>query len=1108
MSVRELIVASAGSGKTFRISSRIIELLASGAEPGTIFASTFTRKAAGEILERVLLRIGRGAADDDGAARLAGELDAAVVGDARGGGGEAPDSAAFWRSVLRRTVRELHRLDIGTLDAFFGRSLGSFAFDVGLPPGWGVADEPTLERVRSDALDGVLGTPDRAALLEVLRALHAGDVRRSVHATLARDADALLRVEEALVPEAPTAEAPGWEAMRRGVEPRPADLAARCAAVADRIRAVPIPQKKSGGPNSRWQSAIQKAARTVETRAWDDYLGGGLWPKVRDVEPGEAPTYYRQPFPDGLPDLLEAGAELARLDLGAELAARGEAMGRLAARYREAWHARVLATGRLRFEDVTRLLAVGDPSRTWGRDRDELMYRFDGATEHVLLDEYQDTSLLQWEALRPAVDAVASGREPGRATVVVADPKQSIYGWRGAAPVVVDAVRDTYALPEEPLITSWRSSQGVLDVVNAVFEGVHAAEMLQQDPVDAGVAARWGLDFQPHAEAPGSRGFPKPGYVALEVGPEKRGQANQHPEMCRRVAERIAEIVERHPGRSIGVLTRTNRTVARMIHELGELGVAASEEGGSAITDSPAVVSVLALLRMVDHPGHGLARYHAGRTPVGPAVGFVRAVGLDPGGDEAAAVAVADALRTRLLRDGYGRVLRDLYRRLRADCDARDHVRMRQLVELGHAWDAQAGGSLRTDDFVRQARATRAESPGSEPVRVMTIHGSKGLEFDVVVLPELHTSLFGRGDARPLAYRPDAYGRATHAFPPIRADLASLFDDVPRLREAREQARASVVRDGLGSLYVAMTRTRYALHMFVPADGDRASSARSPARLLREQLVEGGMATPAEEGATLFAHGDPDWHASAPASEAESTVARPATPDTIPLADAPRTRMLERLTPSSEEGASEEGASDEDTVNLNFRLGVEGGEGRTYGSLVHAVLEQVGWVNADDPAAALPGEREALEAARRDVPGVDAARVRALLPRLVDQLTAPALLDALRRPTLPEGLRAEVRTEVPFLVRDGDHLVEGIIDRLMLCRDREGEVVRAEILDWKTDAVPSGDPAALDEKVRSYAPQLRRYAWAVERLYGVPLERVSARLLFLATGAVRDVPLR
>jgi len=1113
MSVRELIVASAGSGKTFRISSRIIELLASGAEPRSIFASTFTRKAAGEILDRVLLRIGRGAVDDAAAAALAAELDAELIGGASADPNGSPDRAAFWREVLERTLRDLHRLDIGTLDAFFGRALGSFAFDVGLPPGWGIADEPTLERTRSDALDGVLGTPDRAALVQVLRALHAGDVRRSVHAALARDADALLRVDESLVPEAPSADAPGWQAMRRGVEPRPADLNARCDQLAARIRQVPVPEKKSGGPNSRWLTALTQAAERVEQRDWEEYLKSGLYPKVRETDVGEEPLYYRQPFPAGLADLLDAGAALARLDLGEELAARAEAMGRLAARYREAWQAGLLATGRLRFDDVTRLLAVGDVDRPWARERAELMYRFDGSTEHVLLDEYQDTSLLQWEALRPAIEEVAGGGRAGSAAVVVADPKQSIYGWRGAAPVVVDAVRERWKLPEEPLFESWRSSQRVLDVVNTVFTDVHTADVIQKDAVDAAVSATWGRDFQPHQEASGSAGFPKPGYVALEVGPEKRGRKNAHPEMCQYAAERIAELVAAHPGRSIGVLTRTNKTVARMMHELAELGVAASEEGGSVITDSAAVVSVLALLRMVDHPDHGLARYHAGRTAVGPAAGFDRAVGLDRDADRAAAITVAHDLRRRLLQEGYGITLRDLYGRVAAQCGARDHVRMRQLVELGYRWDAQ-GATLRTDDFVKLARATRAESPGEEPVRVMTIHGSKGLEFDLVVLPELHGSLFGRGDSNPVAYRPQEYERATHAFPPVRSSLAALFDDVPGLREAREQSRAGVVRDGLGGLYVAMTRARYALHMLVPADGDKPSGARSPARLLRERLVPEGMSTPAEEGTTLIALGDADWHASAAPPERAAPAASVAIPP-ITLHAAPRSRMLERLTPSSEEGASDEGG-----VDLRFRLGVEGGEGRAYGSLVHAVLEEVIWLTDGDPATALPSEARIEELARREAPELPDAQVRTLRSRLIEQLSAAPLRAALTPPTDGSGAAAragpgagagasavEVLVEVPFLMRDDDHLVEGVIDRLVLHRAPDGTVERADVLDWKTDAVRSDDAAALSAKVDYYAPQLHRYAHAVERLYGVAPERITARLAFLAAGEVSEVPL-
>src|SRR5690606_22163370 len=150
---RELVLASAGTGKTFRISSRIIGLLAAGEAPDAIFASTFTRAAAGEILDRVLQRLARAALDSQAAAELSAH---ASLGD----GPHRPFTPEDWLGLLARVTRDLHRLNISTLDAFFVRTASTFADEIGLPPGWGIADRAVADGVLAEALDDLLARSD------------------------------------------------------------------------------------------------------------------------------------------------------------------------------------------------------------------------------------------------------------------------------------------------------------------------------------------------------------------------------------------------------------------------------------------------------------------------------------------------------------------------------------------------------------------------------------------------------------------------------------------------------------------------------------------------------------------------------------------------------------------------------------------------------------------------------------------------------------------------------------------------------------------------------------------------------------------------------------
>ena len=163
-----IIRASAGSGKTYQLSSRFIALLAAGQTPDSILATTFTRKAAGEIFDRVLWRLAEAVADD----RKRAELGKSI--------GDASLSAARVRSLLVETLSGLHRLRIGTLDSFFMKLAGSFALELGLPPGWRIGDEAEDRELREEAVEAILGTDRSEELLTLFHLLTKGEARRGI----------------------------------------------------------------------------------------------------------------------------------------------------------------------------------------------------------------------------------------------------------------------------------------------------------------------------------------------------------------------------------------------------------------------------------------------------------------------------------------------------------------------------------------------------------------------------------------------------------------------------------------------------------------------------------------------------------------------------------------------------------------------------------------------------------------------------------------------------------------------------------------------------------------------------------------------------------------
>lgn len=1060
---RDLILASAGSGKTFRISSDIIALLARDEAPDEVFASTFTRKAAGEILDRVLVRLAR-AALDAGEARELGV-------HARMDPGTC--TRAFWGDVLDRSVRRLHRMNIGTLDSFFLRTVTSFAHELGMPTVWGIADQPTAKRLRSLALQDVLQRTDRAVLIELIRGIMPRPATRSLHDALLRKVDALVKVHYVLDPMTDG----HWSAFDALADSSdPATLEAERLRIAELLAQQEAPTTKTGRPRKTWVKALNELVVALRAGDWRAFVDSTLVERARSGD-----SYDSQPIPLELGRLVDQAWVIAQGGVALQLRRRSHALGDFAVRYTAALEKRRAELGAYDFDDVTRVLGGPDPLG----GREDMYYRLDARAKHLLLDEFQDTSIPQWEALRPLADELLSGHLGERAAVIVADPKQSIYGWRGGTPDLVRQMGDTYELGRGELTKSWRSSRVVLDFVNDLYAriGDDAAwgdgSKPEDDARHAAVARDWLREFTPHTPAKELAG-----HVVVRVGPRDDGSGEARPKLSAYAARQVAELHARMPDFTIGVLTRTNAAVARMMLNLKAEGVHASEEGGNPLTDAASVTAVLALLRLCDNPGNMVGRYHVAQTPIGAVIGYTDHA------DEAATLALSAEWRRRLLEDGYGATIAALAKEIEPACDARERRRLGQLVEL--AFRYEDGATLRPSDFVHFVRNERVEDPVAANVRVMTVHQAKGLEFDIVVLPELDAPLVRGTYQEVIAYRPRPGARVTRAFPYVNVGLRALFPDLPELQAANDQLLHNELRDGLSILYVALTRARHALHVIVkPGQGKGRSGARVMLRTLapeHDEFVEGDV---------VIERGDPEWQEvertrraadTPPPAEAEGAGDVPTMERAHITLRAPgtRRRALPRRSPSQLEGNGR--------VDLGMLLRLSTAAGR--GSVAHRWFEEIGWL--DD---GVPGDDALLGIAREMDGGLSDEESKALCASFREWLELPKLARLLQRSAWPDG--SSVEREVPFLAREGDTMVEGFIDRLVVTRTG-GRVTSAALIDYKTDAVSSR--AEVDERTSHYTPQVEAYRRAVCRMYGLERTAVEAWLVFVETGEVVPVP--
>ena len=1045
-----VIRASAGSGKTFQLSNRFIGLLNDNVPVDQILATTFTRKAAGEIFERIMERLAKAATSEKERAELAEFIHDKKLTQQR------------CLELLERVTRNLHRLRVSTLDSFFAEIAGSFSLELGLPPGWEIVDELTDKRLRKQAIETVLHSDSETEVSRLMNLLAKGEADRNVSELVRSTVNNLYVLFQ-------ETEADAWHQIPRRKQLSQPELADALKA----LSSVALPD------DNRFAKARQTDCERATSGDWEALIGSGLAAKVHA---GES-KYCRKDIPSEAQAAYRVLLDHAQAVLLGQLANQTEATYELLKKFDTEYQRLKFEHRALRFEDVTRCL--GDVKALGGVDR--LAFRMDGGISHLLLDEFQDTSLPQWEAIRLFAEKIIAAEEGS--FFCVGDTKQAIFGWRGGVAEIFDALQaHLTGVTEDRLEKSFRSSQPVIDAVNIIFTGLTKHNNLGdlESPVRS-----WCNQFKHHETAKAKL----PGYVTLETAPAAGEDEDQGDVTLQFAADRVAETIKRAPGKTVGVLVRQNKTVARLIYELRQRGVPASEEGGNPLTDSAAVQLILSLLRLAEHPGNSVARFHLGHSLLGKALG----IDLDQGG--MASAAVAKKIRADLLAVGYGPAIRKWAEQLVPDCSRREVSRLKQLIELAYQFEPAA--TLRPSDFIDLVESEKIADPATADVRVMTIHQAKGLQFDVVMLAELDVGIGGQADAC-------AVGRET-PISPITAvclhrnsAIRSLLPE--RLQQMFQHAAERDVSEALCVLYVSVTRPIHALHMIIaPSKPNERSLHKTFAGLLRAALVG---TDPVPESTVLFKHGEQHWYKSlaAPAGDVSKTEDekedKPLTV-VLPKLAMGRRRGLEAASPSQLEGGS--------AVKVGELLHPARAGAMNRGTIIHAWFEEIRWLDDGMP------DDETLRqiAVRHDTTGID---VSVLIKQLHGMLQSEAIAGCLKRSAylppakLPfaEGVQAElakvpldltVLTEQSIAARVDTSLMTGSIDRLVLIR-QGGKLVGADVIDFKTDAIEPGDETTLDEKIDFYRPQIDAYQRAVSKMFRIESERIAGRLLFVSVGKI------
>ena len=556
---------------------------------------------------------------------------------------------------------------------------------------------------------------------------------------------------------------------------------------------------------------------------------------------------------------------------------------------------KVRQAGRLVFADVPRLiLGLGDDARL------ALEYRMDSRIRAWALDEFQDTSREQWKALAGLLDeAKQSGGE--KSLFVVGDRKQAIYGWRNGDVGIFTRERESGAYATGDLKKSWRYGEPIVKAINAVFvHGRLKDEFPGWESPEHDTAKPELGGFVQTVESPGPKAedFVEPVYNALKaVDPVRRGI-------------------------SAAVLVRTNGFGELLAAELKQRGLEGVVwEGESAILDTPALAAFVDTLALADHPGDRQAYEHFRRSPLAKAkYGEAVPEAAEISGEFALAFATKGIVRT--FRELRACLPEDPSEAWSAFTEARftDMLRAAAEFELG----LEPG--VRLADFT-SFLASKTKRNVAEPgkIRIMTIHRSKGLGFDYVVLPLYeHDALNAEPDG-PLVgdgwILPDPGAKVTRM--------------VPELAEAARLRKTKSEQEALCTYYVAMTRAKRAMTVVLHPPAKTGTSRRF------SEFVREAVPDPI---------GTPDWYREFQVSGFRFQVAKPE--DFSPKAEdarGKRTRIARRL-PSK-------GFCDGQSAGELFAPAGARKAAIERGIAAHAAYERIEWI---EPSAAKTDFERAL----------------------------------------------------------------------------------------------------------------------------------------------------
>jgi ATP-dependent exoDNAse (exonuclease V) beta subunit len=1092
----EVILASAGSGKTFRLSDRIVKLLAHGAKPEEIVALTFTRAAAAEFIAKTLAKLADAAGGEPSAKTLRERLAL----------GPGWDDAAF-RQLLRRTLLSMHRLTLGTLDSFFARLVVNNPAEVGLDGGQiRTIGEVEKAQIRRQVIARLMADTPPEEILELwsdLRDLNLGKDTAMPLEVL----DERIEAMHDLLTLAPEEEL--WGRPERIWHPRPGYFTAPAPAAAKMAAQQLLAWLGGATFHATFKKSLTGQVTAIDAMTQVGELEDNHW-KLLDkymqpIVAGQNGTAAVIGYPSGArvmdinfpANICDAYRVLAgkafALAIDTKLA-QTQALHRLLSRFEDIYRRSIRQRGQLTFSDNVTLLLDAEKRGT----KLDIDYRLDCSVKHWLFDEFQDTSTRQWKVLANNLSEVSQdGSGEWRTTFFVGDLKQSLYGWRGGNPELLRTINEDPRwrgdrAPNRMDFTH-RCAQPVVNLVNALLGNLEPHGLFFSPEA----AAQWASVFGLHESRAADRQLGEALWVRLKPSDEtmeKSGNSGTDDQAGDAEEEEDIAVQARwigghllHSGLMEGrllkagitcaILVSTNKQAAQMTEVLRKMDIEAADEANAEVAmDNPFTAGLVSLVGCAAHPSDKLSEGTANMAPTASAY-VVRAGGWAAARQRVAQIFIdggAEALLQDFL-DGID---------LAGEDNAHAFLRKRtqQLFTLAVNFDQSSPRSL--DAFASfLAASTLRDTADPRAVQVLTIHRSKGLQYTAVYLPGLNNTNRKLASARiddPLMQVDD------QTFDPewilCRPKTQACNRDAAVLARVLVKERATTAYENLCKIYVGMTRAVRRLvlvsNQLSPKTIAELTSKEKHGKYDCAMLLEAVLGNAGASAAALnirdaigaevpWSQGTADWiaHLSLPDTALPSKVDR----DLSLLKPVAR---ISRIKPSQSGKAHES----------LWCPGRGEAKGREFGTLVHELLQHLEWKK----------ESFLQKLAEKAWPVEDARSYEEAVDAISKCLGSPAVANLLLHQ--PAGAIQLWRERQAVLMTEPGKMISAVFDRVHIVPGQE-----AIVIDYKTNDC---SPARLREL---YQDQMSAYRSTMTRLCGLPEDKVRCVLIHVRNGELVEL---